>query len=81
METTDSKKKLKEVIREHRQLDWQIRNLENLTPYKNDEIKSLKREKLRLKDLIVKLETEIKNEKIILRATKTESEDLIFSGD
>ena len=81
METTDSKKKLKEVIREHRQLDWQIRNLENLTPYKNDEIKSLKKEKLRLKDLIVKLETEIKNEKIILRATKTESEDLIFSGD
>lgn len=81
METTDSKKKLKEVIREHRQLDWQIRNLENLTPYKNDEIKSLKKEKLRLKDLIVKLETEIKNEKIIFRATKTESEDLIFSGD
>ena len=81
METTDSKKKLKEVIREHRQLDWQIKNLENLTPYKNDEIKSLKKEKLRLKDLIVKLETEIKNEKIIFRATKTESEDLIFSGD
>ena len=83
METNnDPSQRLKEVITEHRQLDWKIRNLENLSPYKDDKIKVLKKEKLRLKDLIVSLEQEITNEKnIILKATKEESTDLVFSGD
>ena len=80
METTnDPSQRLNEVVIEHRQLDWRIKNLQSLSPYKEEEIKTLKREKLKLKDLIVALEQEVKNEeKIILKATKEKPTDLIF---
>ena len=43
---------LKTIKLRHRQLDWKVKKLENLTPYRDNEIKALKKEKLRLKDLI-----------------------------
>ena len=80
METTnDPSQRLNEVVIEHRQLDWRIKNLQSLSPYKEEEIKTLKKEKLKLKDLIVALEQEVKNEeKIIHKATKEKPTDLVF---
>lgn len=40
----------------HRKLDWQVKKLEGLTPYAEDEIKLLKKQKLKMKDLIEQLE-------------------------
>ena len=34
--------KLKNLIKEHRMLDWEIKKLQALRPYKDDEIKVLK---------------------------------------
>ena len=80
METTnDPSQRLNEVVIEHRQLDWRIKNLQSLSPYKEEEIKILKKEKLKLKDLIVALEHEISNEeKIILKQTKEKPTAQIF---
>ena len=80
METTnDPSQRLKEVIIEHRQLDWRIKNLQSLSSYKDEEIKTLKKEKLKLKDLIVALEQEISNEKkIIFKPTKEKPTAQIF---
>ena len=44
--------KLTELISEHRMLDWEIKKLELLSPFKEDEIKVLKKKKLKLKDKI-----------------------------
>ena len=44
--------KLKDLIKEHRILDWEIKKLQTLAPYKDDEIKVLKKRKLSIKDLI-----------------------------
>tara|TARA_Y100000034_G_C6597395_1_gene259761 strand:- start:148 stop:336 length:189 start_codon:yes stop_codon:yes gene_type:complete len=44
--------KLKNLIKEHRMLDWEIKKLQALRPYKDDEIKVLKKKKLLIKDLI-----------------------------
>ena len=44
--------KLTELISEHRMLDWEIKKLELLSPFKEDEIKVLKKKKLNLKDKI-----------------------------
>ena len=44
--------KLTELISEHRMLDWEIKKLELLSPFKEDEIKILKKKKLNLKDKI-----------------------------
>ena len=43
---------LAELISEHRTLDWEIKKLELLSPFKEDEIKILKKKKLNLKDKI-----------------------------
>ena len=45
-------KQLAELISEHRTLDWEIKKLELLSPFKEDEIKILKKKKLNLKDKI-----------------------------
>tara|TARA_Y100000310_G_scaffold55619_2_gene50993 strand:- start:467 stop:673 length:207 start_codon:yes stop_codon:yes gene_type:complete len=45
-------KQLAELISEHRTLDWEIKKLELLSPFKEDEIKILKKKKLNLKDRI-----------------------------
>ena len=44
--------KLTELVNEHRMLDWEIKKLELLSPFKEDEIKVLKKKKLKLKDKI-----------------------------
>ena len=44
--------KLTELINEHRMLDWEIKKLELLSPFKENEIKILKKKKLKLKDKI-----------------------------
>lgn len=44
--------KLENLIKEHRMLDWEIKKLQALTPYKDDEIKVLKKKKLLVKDSI-----------------------------
>ena len=44
--------KLTELISEHRMLDWEIKKLELLSPFKENEIKILKKKKLNLKDKI-----------------------------
>ena len=44
--------KLTELISEHRMLDWEIKKLELLSPFKENEIKVLKKKKLNLKDKI-----------------------------
>ena len=44
--------KLTELINEHRMLDWEIKKLELLSPFKENEIKVLKKKKLKLKDKI-----------------------------
>jgi uncharacterized protein YdcH (DUF465 family) len=43
---------LTELISEHRMLDWRIKKLELLSPFKENEIKILKKKKLNLKDKI-----------------------------
>lgn len=43
---------LAELVSEHRSLDWRIKKLELLSPFKEDEIKVLKKKKLNLKDKI-----------------------------
>ena len=43
------------VETEHRILDTEVRLLENDLPLDNNKIKTLKKKKLRLKDLLVKL--------------------------
>ena len=43
---------LAELISEHMTLDWEIKKLELLSPFKEDEIKILKKKKLNLKDRI-----------------------------
>ena len=50
--------KLKNLIKEHRTLDWEIKKLEALSPYKDDEIKVLKKRKLSVKDLIEALKND-----------------------
>lgn len=47
---------LKTIKLKHRQLDWEVKKLEGLTPYRDDKIKALKKEKLKLKDLIKRIE-------------------------
>ncbi len=44
--------KLTELVSEHRMLDWEIKKLELLSPFKETEIKVLKKKKLKLKDKI-----------------------------
>ena len=53
---TLEKDKLTTLKSEHRKLDWQVKKLEGLTPYAYDEIKLLKKQKLKMKDLIEQLE-------------------------
>ena len=50
--------KIKSLIKEHRTLDWEIKKLEALSPYKDDEIKVLKKRKLSVKDLIEALKND-----------------------
>ena len=50
--------KLKNLIKEHRTLDWEIKKLQALSPYKDDEIKVLKKRKLSVKDLIEALKND-----------------------
>jgi uncharacterized protein YdcH (DUF465 family) len=45
-------KKITELVSEHRVLDWEIKKLELLSPFKENEIKVLKKKKLKLKDKI-----------------------------
>jgi len=44
--------KLTELVNEHRMLDWEIKKLELLSPFKENDIKILKKKKLKLKDKI-----------------------------
>tara|TARA_B110000263_G_C15225580_1_gene472068 strand:+ start:501 stop:707 length:207 start_codon:yes stop_codon:yes gene_type:complete len=44
--------KLTELVNEHRMLDWEIKKLELLSPFKENDIKVLKKKKLKLKDKI-----------------------------
>ena len=53
---TQKKDNLTILKLEHRKLDWQVKKLEGLTPYAEDEIKLLKKQKLKMKDLIEQLE-------------------------
>ena len=53
---TQKKDNLTTLKLEHRKLDWQVKKLEGLTPYAEDEIKLLKKQKLKMKDLIEQLE-------------------------
>ena len=43
-------KKITELVSEHRVLDWEIKKLELLSPFKENEIKVLKKKKLKLKE-------------------------------
>jgi len=52
--------KLKNLIKEHRMLDWEIKKLQVLRPYNDDEIKVLKKRKLSIKDLIEVLKNDNK---------------------
>ena len=56
--------KLTELVSEHRSLDWRIKKLELLSPFKEDEIKVLKKKKLNLKDKIEVLKTNDNRETI-----------------
>jgi hypothetical protein len=44
------------VETEHRKLDTEVRLLENTFPVDNNKIKTLKKKKLQLKDLLVRLD-------------------------
>jgi uncharacterized protein YdcH (DUF465 family) len=53
---TQKKDKLTTLKLKHRKLDWKVKKLEGLAPYAEDEIKLLKKQKLKMKDLIEQLE-------------------------
>jgi uncharacterized protein YdcH (DUF465 family) len=53
---TQEKDKLTALKLEHRKLDWQVKKLEGLTPYAGNKIKVLKKQKLKVKDLIELIE-------------------------
>jgi len=53
---TQKKDKLTTLKLEHRKLDWQVKKLEELNPYAGNKIKLLKKQKLKMKDLIEQLE-------------------------
>ena len=55
---------LTELISEHRMLDWRIKKLELLSPFKENEIKILKKKKLNLKDKIEVIKTNDNRETI-----------------
>ena len=55
---------LTELVSKHRMLDWKIKKLELLSPFKEDEIKILKKKKLNLKDKIEVLKTNDNRETI-----------------
>lgn len=55
---------LTELVSKHRMLDWKIKKLELLSPFKEDEIKVLKKKKLNLKDKIEVLKTNDNRETI-----------------
>ena len=55
---------LTELVSTHRMLDWRIKKLELLSPFKEDEIKILKKKKLNLKDKIEVLKTNDNRETI-----------------
>ena len=55
---------LTELVSKHRMLDWRIKKLELLSPFKEDEIKILKKKKLNLKDKIEVLKTNDNRETI-----------------
>ena len=55
---------LTELVSKHRMLDWRIKKLELLSPFKEDEIKILKKKKLNLKDKIEVIKTNDNRETI-----------------
>ena len=55
---------LTELVSKHRMLDWKIKKLELLSPFKEDEIKVLKKKKLNLKDKIEVIKTNDNRETI-----------------
>ena len=58
-------KKITELVSEHRVLDWEIKKLELLSPFKENEIKVLKKKKLKLKDKIEVLQINENRETIL----------------
>jgi len=58
METTEIERMIyrNKVETEHRKLDTEVRLLENTFPVDNNKIKTLKKKKLQLKDLLVRLD-------------------------
>ncbi len=58
METTEIERMIyrNKVETEHRKLDTEVRLLENTFPVDNNKIKTLKKKKLQLKDLLVGLD-------------------------
>lgn len=50
------KKQLEEITKEHRELDEKIASLAQEAPHHTFEINRLKKRKLRLKDMIVRIE-------------------------
>ena len=57
-------KELTELVSKHRMLDWRIKKLELLSPFKENEIKILKKKKLNLKDKIEVIKTNDNRETI-----------------
>ena len=55
---------LTELVSKHRMLDWRIKKLELLSPFKENEIKILKKKKLNLKDKIEVIKTNDNRETI-----------------
>ena len=58
METTEIERMIyrNKVETEHRKLDTEVRLLEDTFPVDNNKIKTLKKKKLQLKDLLVRLD-------------------------
>jgi hypothetical protein len=58
METAEIERMIyrNKVETEHRKLDTEVRLLENTFPVDNNKIKTLKKKKLQLKDLLVRLD-------------------------
>ena len=50
--------KIKSLIKEHKTLDWEIKKLQALSPYRDDDIKVLKKRKLSVKDIIEALKND-----------------------
>ena len=50
--------KIKSLIKQHKTLDWEIKKLQALSPYRDDDIKVLKKRKLSVKDLIEALKND-----------------------